>query len=55
MKFSSMDNKVLAKPSKVAKELPLIAQIPFKDLERAPASVEASATDPQPDQASLRG
>nr|MDO8084563.1 VWA domain-containing protein [Candidatus Sigynarchaeum springense] len=40
MKFSSIDNKVLAKPSKVAKELPLIAQIPFKDLEHAPASVE---------------
>ncbi|MBN2150114.1 MAG: VWA domain-containing protein [Candidatus Lokiarchaeota archaeon] len=30
----------MAKPSKISKELPLIAQIPFKDLERAPASVE---------------
>ncbi len=40
MKFSSVDNKVLSKPSKVGKELPLIAQIPFKDLEKAPSSVD---------------
>ncbi len=40
MKFSSVDNKVFSKPSKLGKELPLIAQIPFKDLENAPASVE---------------
>ncbi len=40
MKFSSVDNKVLAKPSKLGKELPLIAQISFKDLERAPAAVD---------------
>jgi hypothetical protein len=39
MKFSSVDNKFLNKPSKLPKELPLIAQIPFKDLEHAPASV----------------
>lgn len=40
MKFSSIDNKVFAKPSKIGKDLPLIAQIPFKDLEHAPTSVE---------------
>jgi hypothetical protein len=40
MKFSSSNNKVLARPSKVGKELPLIAQITFKDLEKAPASVD---------------
>ena len=38
MKFSSIDNKILTRPSKTSKELPLIAELPFKDLEKAPAS-----------------
>jgi Mg-chelatase subunit ChlD len=40
MKFSSTDNKILTKPSKTSKDLPLIAELPFKDLENAPVSVD---------------
>ncbi|HME53597.1 MAG TPA: hypothetical protein VKM55_15330 [Candidatus Lokiarchaeia archaeon] len=40
MKFSSIDNKVLTRPSKTTNDLPLIAELPFKDLEKAPFSVD---------------
>ncbi|MHA1697783.1 MAG: hypothetical protein ACTSWN_02970 [Promethearchaeota archaeon] len=40
MKLSSENNRILSGPSKLVKELPLIAQLSFKDLEESRKTVD---------------